>query len=74
MTNFGSMFKEEKRAQNQSLRDEDVDTIIEGEFSIWFRDNVSGIYVPDSHYFSIFGVLYHLLKHANGLGAQTSAC
>jgi len=51
MTNFGSLFKKEKRAQNQSLRDEDIDTMIEGEFSTWFRDNVSGIYVPDSHYF-----------------------
>jgi len=59
MTNFGSLFKEEKRVQNQSLRDEDIDTMIEGEFSTWFRDNVGGIYVLDSHYFLIFMVLCH---------------
>jgi len=59
ITNFGSLFKEEKRAQNQSLRDEDVDAMIEAEFFIWFRDNVSGKHVPDSHYFSVFVVLYH---------------
>ena len=55
------------------LKGEDSDTVIEGEFSIWFRDNVSGIYVRDSHYFLIFLVLYHWLKHANGLDAKTSA-
>ena len=59
MTNFGSLFKEEKQTQNQSLRNEDIDIIIEGEFSTWIRDSVTGIYVPDSHYFSIFVVLYH---------------
>jgi len=59
MINFTSLFEEEKRAQNQSLHDEDIDTMIKGEFFTWFRDNVSGIYVPDSHYFSIFVVLYH---------------
>ena len=48
--------------------------MIEAESSIWFRDNVSGRYVPDSHYFLVFVVLYRRLKHANGLGAQTSAC
>ena len=51
MTNFGSLFKKEKQLQNQSLHDEEVDAMIEAEFSIRFRDNVSGIYVPDSHYF-----------------------
>jgi len=55
---IGSLFKEEKQVQNQSLHDEDVDAMIEVEFSIWFRDNVSGKYVPDSHYLSVFLVLY----------------
>jgi len=41
MTNFGSLFEAKKRAQKQSLRDEDVDAIIAAEFSLWFRDNIS---------------------------------